>query len=57
MTDFNEHPTDEGKLLICGATVVLSRRIVGYSINDRMTSDLAVSAINNGVAMRASMAR
>lgn len=52
LTDITEHPTSEGKLYLCAVKDVWSRRIVGYSINDRMTSDLAVSAINNAIAMR-----
>lgn len=52
LTDITEHPTGNGKLYVCVVKDVWSRRIVGYSIKDRMTSDLAVSAINNAVAMR-----
>ena len=52
LTDSTEHPTNQGKLYVCVVKDVWSRRIVGYSIKDRMTSDLAVSAINNAVAMR-----
>jgi len=29
-----------------------SLRIVGYSIGDRMTADLAVSALHNAIALR-----
>jgi len=52
LTDITEHPTGNGKLYVCVVKDVWSRRIVGYSIKDRMTSDLAVSAINNAIAMR-----
>ena len=44
LTDLTEHPTSEGKLYVCAVKDVWSRRIVGYSISDRMTSDLAVNA-------------
>ena len=44
LTDVTEHPTSQGKLYMCAVKDVWSRRIVGYSISDRMTSDLAVNA-------------
>ena len=45
LTDITEHPTREGKLYLCAVKDVWSRRIVGYSIADRMTSQLAVDAL------------
>ena len=53
LTDITEHPTAEGKLCLCAVKDVWSRRIVGYSINDRMTSQLAVDALEMAIARRA----
>ena len=52
LTDITEHPTDEGKLYLCAVKDVFSGRIVGYSIDSRMKSRLAVAALNNAVARR-----
>lgn len=52
LTDITEHPTAEGKLYLCAVKDVWSRRIVGYSINDRMTSKLAVDALEMAIARR-----
>jgi putative transposase len=52
LTDITEHPTGEGKLYLCAVKDACSRRIVGYSINDRMTSQLAVDALGNAVSLR-----
>jgi putative transposase len=51
-TDITEHPTAEGKLYLCAVKDACSNRIVGYSISDRMTSQLAVTALANAVAVR-----
>jgi putative transposase len=48
-----EHRTGEGKLYLCAVKDVHSNRIVGYSIDSRMKSRLAVAAIDNAVARRA----
>lgn len=53
LSDLTEHPTGQGKLYLCAIKDVWSRRIVGYSINDRMESALAVAALNSAVARRA----
>ena len=45
LTDITEHWTGEGKLYCCAIKDVFSNRIVGYSIADRMTADLAVAAL------------
>lgn len=45
--DITEHWTGEGKLYLCTFKDLWSNRIVGYSIADRMTSALAVTAIRN----------
>ena len=53
LTDITEHPTSEGTLYLCAVKDACSRRIVGYSIGGRMTSQLAVDALRNAVALRA----
>ncbi len=52
LTDMTEHPTVEGKLYCCAIKDVLSNRIVGYSLGDRMTASLAVSALRSAIARR-----
>ncbi len=52
LADITEHRTDEGKLYLCAIKDVYSNRIVGYSIDSRMKSSLAVAALNNAVALR-----
>lgn len=52
LTDITEHPTGEGKLYLCAVKDVFSKRIVGYSIDSRMKSKLAVTALDNAVARR-----
>jgi putative transposase len=56
LTDITEHKTGEGKLYLCAVKDVYSNRIVGYSIDSRMKSRLAVAALNNAVAMRGHVA-
>jgi len=52
LTDISEHPTREGKLYLCAVKDCYSNKIVGYSVDSRMTASLAVSALSNAVAMR-----
>jgi putative transposase len=54
--DITEHWTGEGKLYLCAFKDVYSNRIVGYSIDSRMKSRLAVAALNNAVARRGEVA-
>ena len=56
LTDITEHRTAEGKLYLCAIKDVFSGRIVGYSIDSRMKSRLAVQALENAVAMRGDVA-
>jgi transposase InsO family protein len=56
LTDITEHATGEGKLYLCAVKDVFSKRIVGYSIDSRMKSRLAVAALNNAVARRENVA-
>jgi putative transposase len=52
LTDITEHWTGEGRLYLCAIKDVFSNRIVGYSIADRMTADLAVAALRMAVQRR-----
>jgi transposase InsO family protein len=52
LTDITEQHTGEGKLYLCAIKNVCSNRIVGYSIDNRMTAQLAVSALRNAIALR-----
>ncbi|MCT2985443.1 IS3 family transposase [Propionibacterium freudenreichii] len=56
LTDITEHRTAEGKLYLCAIKDVFSNKIVGYSIDSRMKSSLAVRALENAVAMRGDVA-
>jgi transposase InsO family protein len=52
LADITEHWTREGKLYLCAIKDVYSNRIVGYSIDSRMKSRIAVAALDNAVARR-----
>lgn len=52
VTDITEHPTGEGKVYCCAIKDLFSNRIVGYAIGERMTADLAVSALRAAIARR-----
>ena len=52
LADITEHWTGEGMLYLCAVKDVYSNRIVGYSIDSRMKSRLAVAALDNAVARR-----
>jgi transposase InsO family protein len=54
--DITEHPTAEGKLYLCALKDAWSGRVVGYSMGDRMTAELAVFALRNAVGMRSQLA-
>jgi putative transposase len=56
LADITEHPTREGKLYLCAVKDVFSNRIVGYSMDSRMKSRLAVDALNNAVIWRGEVA-
>ncbi len=56
LADITEHRTGEGKLYLCAIKDVWSNRIVGYSIDSRMKSRLAVAALNNAAARRGDLA-
>lgn len=52
LTDITEHPIIEGKLYCCAVKDVFSNRIVGYALDERMTAQLAVSALRSAIARR-----
>ncbi|MFJ8967225.1 IS3 family transposase [Lentzea sp. NPDC102401] len=56
LADITEHRTTEGKLYLCAVKDVCSNRIVGYSIDSRMKSRLAVTALTNALARRGEVA-
>ena len=56
LTDLTEHRTAEGKVYLCAIKDVFSGRIVGYSIDSRMKSRIAVTALENAVARRGDVA-
>ena len=56
LSDITEHWTREGKLYVCAIKDVCSNRIVGYAIDSRMKSSLAVRALENAVMRRGNVA-
>ncbi len=56
LSDITEHRTSEGKLYLCAIKDVFSNRIVGYSIDSRMKSWLATTALSSAVARRGEVA-
>jgi transposase InsO family protein len=52
VTDITEHPTSEGKVYCCAIKDLFSNRIVGYATDQRMTADLAVTALRAAIARR-----
>ncbi len=52
LTDLTEHSTGEGKLYLCAIKDVWSNRIVGYSMDSRMKSQLAVNALRMAIGRR-----
>ncbi len=52
VTDITEHPTGEGTLYCCAIKDLFSNRIVGYALDERMTAQLAVTALRTAVARR-----
>lgn len=52
LTDIIEHWTGEGRLYCCAIKDVFSNRIVGNSVAERMTADLAVAALRMAVQRR-----
>ncbi|WP_460348106.1 IS3 family transposase [Actinoallomurus acanthiterrae] len=52
LTDITEHPTNEGKLYCAAVMDAYSRRVIGWSIDARQDTDLAVGALAMAVARR-----
>ncbi len=52
LTDITEHPTLDGKVYCCAIKDLCSNRIVGYAIDERMTAQLAASALRAAIARR-----
>ncbi len=49
---YHRTQVSEGKLYLCAIKDCFSNRIVGYSIDERMTAALTVAALRNAVATR-----
>jgi putative transposase len=56
LADITEHPTGEGTLYLCAIKDVFSTRIVGHSMDARMTAELAMTALRNAIALRTPVA-
>ena len=52
LVDITEHWTLEGKVYLCAIKDCASNRIVGYAIDSRMTSELAVNALRMAIILR-----
>ncbi len=52
VTDITEHPTGQGELYCRAIKDLFSNRIVGYALDERMTAQLAVTALRTAVARR-----
>lgn len=52
LTDITEHPTHEGKLYCAAVLDAFSRRVIGWSIDRRQTTDLVVNALSMAVTRR-----
>jgi putative transposase len=52
VSDITFIPTDEGWLYLATTLDLYSRRIVGWSMRERMTSDLVIDALAMGIAQR-----
>jgi transposase InsO family protein len=52
LTDITEHSTRQEKLYLCAVKDCYSNKIVGYSIDSRMKSGVAASALRNAIGLR-----
>ena len=52
VTDITEHPTGEGKVYCAAVLDVYSRRIVGWSIDDNMRTELVTDALGMALLRR-----
>ncbi len=51
-TDITEHPTREGKVYCCCVLDVYSRKIVGWAIGTRQTTNLVLNALDMAIEAR-----
>nr|WP_141134791.1 IS3 family transposase [Haloechinothrix alba] len=51
-TDITEHPTQEGKLYCAAVLDAYSRRIIGWSIGNRQTTELVTDALGMAILRR-----
>ncbi len=51
-TDITEHPTREGKVYCCAVIDAYSRRIIGWAIDTRQTTNLVLNALDMAVESR-----
>ncbi|MCR4424822.1 MAG: IS3 family transposase [Firmicutes bacterium] len=49
VADITEHPTDEGKLYLAAVIDVFSRKVVGWSMGETASAELAVNAVNMAI--------
>ncbi|MBC7078663.1 MAG: DDE-type integrase/transposase/recombinase [Synergistales bacterium] len=47
--DITQHPTSEGWLYLASSVDAFSRRVIGWSMGSRITSELAVNALNMAI--------
>lgn len=52
LTDITEHPTDEGKLYCAAVMDAYSRRIIGWSIDNHMHTELVIDALGMATLRR-----
>lgn len=52
LTDITEHPTDEGKLYCAAVMDAYSRRIIGWSIDNHMRTELVIEALGMATLRR-----
>lgn len=50
--DVTEHPTKEGKVYLATVIDAFSRRVIGWSISDRMRAELVVDALQMAIWRR-----
>ncbi|KAA1002388.1 IS3 family transposase, partial [Pseudonocardia sp. EV170527-09] len=51
-TDITEHPTEEGKVYCAAVLDAYSRRVVGWSIDDNMRTELVTDALGMAITRR-----
>jgi putative transposase len=51
-TDVTEHPTHDGKLYCAAVIDAFSRRVIGWSIDDNMRTELVIDALGMAITRR-----